>query len=65
MYIIITKIVIQKKQKNMKTKLEVIQEIVKIQHPIDKWKRSLEASSIERCNYSKKELVDILNNLKK
>jgi hypothetical protein len=49
----------------MKTKLEVIQEIVKIQYPIDKWKRSLEASSIERCNYSKKELVDILNNLKK
>jgi hypothetical protein len=62
MYIIY---IIKNKRKIMKTKLEVIQEIVKIQHPIDKWKRSLEASSIERCNYSKKELVDILNNLKK
>jgi len=46
------------------TKAELVQEIVKIQYPTDKWKRSLEASSMERCNYTKKELLFIYTTLK-
>jgi hypothetical protein len=48
----------------MKTKSDLIIEIVKIMYPTNGIKRSLESRAIESCGYTKKELLIMLEDLK-